>query len=133
MIRRDALEGEFEALLHGLTPAAQITNVLTAMMRTWWAHLSDNVKMQTTSLKAERTRIRTKIDLLMDRLVEANSEELMDVYETQIEKLRREELGLKEKIANSGTPKRSFDETLRTALAFLSNPQKLWASDRFED
>ena len=31
------------------------------------------------------------------------------------------------------TPLRSFDETLRTALDFLGEPHKLWASERIED
>ena len=30
-------------------------------------------------------------------------------------------------------PLKSFDETLRTALDFLGNPQKLWVSERLED
>ena len=40
---------------------------------------------------------------------------------------------ISEKIANCGRPLRSFDDTLRTALEFIGNPRKLWASEHFED
>ena len=44
-----------------------------------------------------------------------------------------QKLVLREKIANCGKPIASFDQTYRTAMGFLENPQKLWASDQLED
>ena len=38
-----------------------------------------------------------------------------------------------DRIANSGKPMRSFDETYRTAFDFLGNPIKLWHSPNIED
>ncbi len=40
---------------------------------------------------------------------------------------------MRERIASSGKPLRSFGETYRTAFGFLANPCKLWHSDRIED
>jgi|GEM_PF-3561578 len=33
---------------------------------------------------------------------------------------------------NCGRPLQSFDDTFRTAMTFLANPQNLWASERIE-
>lgn len=40
---------------------------------------------------------------------------------------------MSENIANCGKPVRGFDESFRTAMAFLANPWKLWASEALED
>ena len=39
---------------------------------------------------------------------------------------------IQEKAETCGRPLRSFDDSLRTALAYIGNPGKYWASERFE-
>jgi site-specific DNA recombinase len=46
---------------------------------------------------------------------------------------RLRKIVLAEKIASTGRPVRSFDETVRTAFDFLASPWKLWSSERLED
>ncbi len=58
---------------------------------------------------------------------------MITAYENRIERLEREKIEVTEKMANCGKPMRDFDSTLRTALGFLANPYKLWASGRLED
>ena len=57
---------------------------------------------------------------------------LISAFEQRVEHLENEKLLLMEKIAQTGKPKSSFDETVRTALAFLANPWNLWASGQLE-
>ncbi|MCK5659623.1 MAG: hypothetical protein KAH96_07085 [Alphaproteobacteria bacterium] len=47
--------------------------------------------------------------------------------------LEEQRITLKEKVSNCGRPLAPFDQTFRTAMEFLRNPQKLWASERMED
>lgn len=73
-----------------------------------------------------------QIGLLLDRIVEPKSQTVFEAMEQRIDLLSLEKLALAEKIANSGKPPRSFDDSLRTALTFLGNPWKLWASGRLD-
>jgi site-specific DNA recombinase len=70
--------------------------------------------------------------LLLDRIVDAKSQTVFEAMEQRIDLLSVEKLALAEKIAHSGSPQRSFDDSLRTALTFLANPWKLWASGRLD-
>ena len=69
----------------------------------------------------------------MERLVAADSHALITAYETKIRKLEERKLSLSERARACGRPLKSFDETLRTACAFLENPYKLWLSENIED
>ncbi len=44
-----------------------------------------------------------------------------------------EKLAQAERIAKCGRPVRDFEKSLATALRFLGDPPRLWASDHFED
>jgi site-specific DNA recombinase len=70
--------------------------------------------------------------MLLDRIVEAKTQLVAHALEERVEKLTKEKLALGENIASGGQPLRSFDQSLRTALTFLSNPWKLWSFDRIE-
>ncbi len=54
-------------------------------------------------------------------------------YEKRIKNLEEQKLILSEKSSKSSKRKPDFDKSVRTALEFLANPHKLWASDRLED
>ena len=58
---------------------------------------------------------------------------MIAAYETRIKSLEDRKIVLAEKIATTGRPVRSFDETLRTAFDFLASPWNLWSSERLED
>jgi site-specific DNA recombinase len=52
--------------------------------------------------------------------------------EKRIGALESEKLVIEEKLSSVGKPVRTFEEMFEHALAFLSNPLKLWLSDRIE-
>ena len=58
---------------------------------------------------------------------------VIGAYEDKVRTLESDKLLIKEKLASAGQPVSSFDNTLRTALAFFANPCKLWSSERLED
>ena len=51
----------------------------------------------------------------------------------RIRKFEGQNFATEEKIANCGRPLHSFDETIRTALDFLGNLNRLWASEHLEE
>lgn len=131
--RRADLEGAFDTLLGQLMPSRQAVKMVEAMLKTIWQHREASAKRESTSAKAEIKRIEREIDQTVDRLIEITNPRVTQRLEERITKLEHEKLIWAEKVETIATPKREFGETLRTALAFLANPQKLWASDDLAD
>lgn len=127
-IRRDQIEGDFAALLEGLTPAP----TLYALVRTLFKHGWDQRLAQAQSFAKSFTRevqtIEKQIEGLLDRIVEASNPSVIAAYETRIAKLEREKLLLEEKRASSATPRGTFEEMFELAMSFFANPSKLWHS-----
>ena len=83
--------------------------------------------------KAEIHKLERKIEQIVDRIIESDNAALVTAYENRRRKLEESKVSLSEKISNYGRPLQSFKETFRIAFDFLSNPQKLWLSELFED
>ncbi len=64
--------------------------------------------------------------------MDASSPALIVTYEKKIESLEQEKIILDEKITACGRALPSFNDNFRTAMQFLSNPHKLWASGNLE-
>jgi len=116
-----------------LEPSANCFLAAKAMFKKLWDHCLASGETQARTLKGELQKNEKLIDQLLTRIVETDVPSVIKVYEERIRKLEGEKALLAEKGANVGRPLRSFDETLRTALDFLSSPWNLWASPRFED
>ncbi len=132
-IRKDLIENDFETLLTELRPSPQLFFMAYEMLGDLWQHRQANAATQNKVAKSDLVKLQRKTDQLMDRLVQTDSHALITAYENQIRKLEEDKTALSEKIKNCGRPLTRFKDTYRTAFAFLSNPQKLWASDRIED
>lgn len=103
------------------------------MLRDFWQHLQENAQEQIKTAKAEIIKLERKSEQLIDRIVQTDNFAIVSAYEVQIRKLEENKVSLTEKISNFGSPVDSFDDTYRTAMQFLKNPCKLWASERIED
>ncbi len=132
-IRRETIEGEFETLLRGLVPTKGLFELATQMFETLWNRRADHAQARAKSLKRRVGDIERQVEHLLDRIVDASTPSVVRAYEARIQKLEEEKLVVAEAIAQQVEPARSFGETLRTALAFLANPWRLWASERLED
>lgn len=132
-IRRGDIEGEFEALLHTLTPSEELHIVAGKMFRAIWDHWKGLQQGQHEALKQQAATATGKIDQLLDRIVDTDSPTVVKAYEKKIAQLEVQQVITAEKIANSGNSARPFEETYTTALEFLAKPHKLWASERYED
>lgn len=132
-IPRSRLEGEFESLLCRLQPSPTLFDITKAMFRTAWdARLAQAETLKAT-LQRDIIKVEKQIEQLVDRIVESESATAVAAYVRRIANLEKEKLLAREKLAKGVEPKRSFEDLFELAMAFLSNPWNLWASERLED
>ncbi len=132
-VRREVLEGQFEALLRKLQPSENLFRIARTMFEDIWNQRLSAGQARSQSLKIELSKIERKVEQFLDRIADAEVPSVITAYESRIRKLEEQRIDLSEKVAKCGRPIRGFDETLRTALDFLGNPYKLWGSDQIED
>ncbi len=132
-IRREKLEGEFEQLLRQLKPSEALFDVATAMFEELWDHRLVHADQRRRDLQSQLGKLDQQIEQLLDRIVDANSGSVVSAYESRIQRLEERKFVINDTIARTGQPVRTFEDTLRTALVFLSNPWKLWVSECPED
>ncbi len=102
------------------------------MFRDLWDAQAAKAAERKKLAQSEIGEIDRKVAVLVDRVVESDSRSVISALETRIDELERRKLILTENLSCSGTPQRSYDESFRTAMAFLASPWNLWKSDRLE-
>lgn len=127
-IRRDQLEGDFEALLQDIQPSEGLFGLVRAMFKDAWGQRTEQAQMRAHDARLQVTKIDKQIDGLLDRIVESGNDKVVKAYEARIAKLEREKIRLVESIENMGKPKHTFEELFELALSFLANPWKIWVS-----
>lgn len=115
-----------------MTPSEALFKVATHMLADLWAHQAAQAKVQKAEAAAQLAKTERQIAQLVDRIVETDIASVVAAYEARIRTLTSETLALKEKLASSIKPTRTFEQVVRTALSFLANPLKLWTSEQFE-
>jgi site-specific DNA recombinase len=132
-IARKSVEQEFETLLQSLTPSPDLFELASHMFRDLWEQRIAASSVQKKVMAAELSQIDRKIEQLLDRIVDAESATVIKAYESRVQEFEQQKLLLAEKIGQCGKPLKDYDETFRTALDFLGNPQKLWDSGHIDD
>jgi site-specific DNA recombinase len=132
-IRRDVLEGDFEALLKTLTPSPALYALASALFRDLWDARMASSAQSAKHLRQEEARITRQIEHLIERILKADTSSLVSAYEAKVRSLEEERADIAHQIANCGRTTTDFDTTHRTAMGFLENPYKLWTSEKFED
>lgn len=127
-IRREKLEGEFETILNHLRPSEPVMATLHGMVRETCAARSRAVDEQIHALKTDLSAVQRKSAQVMERLLSADNPDLIAAYEEQVRTLHARKVDLLEKLGNPPRPLADFEQTYRTALAFVANPRKLWDS-----
>ncbi|MEL6486419.1 MAG: recombinase family protein [Pseudomonadota bacterium] len=129
-IPRDALEGEFAALLKSLRPAAPLIAMAREMFFDAWDQRSKQAGDVLKSLKGDLRQIERQIDKLLDRIAESASPRAAQAYERKLDALEGERLSAEDKIERftleSGSSGVQARKKLELALTFLANPWKIW-------
>jgi site-specific DNA recombinase len=116
-----------------MQPSATLFKAARAMFKDIWDHRLATGAERTKALKAELGKVSQQVEQFLDRIADVTVPSVIAAYEMRIKALEERQIFLAEKIASTGRPVRSFDETLRTAFDFLASPCQLWASERLED
>lgn len=132
-VRRDVMEGQFEALLHELRPTPELFAITVDMFRELWDARIASAETSAPHLRAEVVRIERQVEQLIDRIVASDVSSIASAFENRVRSLEVEKAQLAERIAQCGRPIADFDTAARTAIGFLENPYKLWASERLAD
>lgn len=131
-IRRDQIEGEFEALLGQLTPSPKLIEIAKAMFADAWGQRAERVAAMAKAVEREIVQLDRQIGTMLDRIVEASSATVIGAFEKRIGELESSKLVLREKQARQNEKKGTFDEMFELAFDFLANPSRLWVSGRLE-
>lgn len=128
-MKRDVVENSFEQLLKEITPSPEIAALFEqVVLEARDIHFGSYDDIL-ANLKAERKQTQQKVDQFLDRIAALDiSPTLLTAYERQIKQLEEQRIMLDEKIKNCGRVDESFDQINRTALDFVANPHKYWAS-----
>ena len=132
-IRRAKIEGEFEALLTSIGPTEQVFGIVKKLFKELWQRRIDHAENHAKAATKELAKIDKQVAQLLDRIMDASVSSVIAAYEERIRKLEEDRLILQDRLAENTRPKSGFDETVRTAMAFLANPWILWRSERLED
>ncbi|GAB5449606.1 MAG: hypothetical protein Gyms2KO_44790 [Gymnodinialimonas sp.] len=131
-IRRDKLEGEVGDIIKTLQPTQPLMALATAMFRSVWDARVEQAKSKKKAAAAELKRLDQRIKALMDRILSAQSESVIPLYEGEIVALERGKAVLVEQMEKTEEPAGNFEEKLEPVLTFLANPFKLWESGHIE-
>ena len=132
-IPRHQIEGEFETMLKAMRPTRTLFEIATDMFRIACDDQVASTKTQIKALEAELKKIEGSIVQFLDRVITADSHTLANAYENRIRSLEERKAEVRDQITKQGRPRQDFEAAYRTAMNFLANPWKLWASDRYED
>lgn len=126
-VRREELEGRFEELVRSLEPSEPLFILASDMFKDAWDQGAAHTQTRLRALRAERDRINTSIDKMLDAVTQVSSPAVIASFERKIGEMENQRLVVEERMAVSENPRASFDESVRTALAFLRTPWKLWS------
>ncbi len=132
-IRKEVIEGEFEEVLKQLTPSEQLFALAFDTFKDSWDDKLKSKNQDKSEIKRQIAEFDTKATQLIDRLVDADSTALIKAYEGRLQDMERQKAIWQEKFTQTDGPTAPFNKIYRTAFEFLSNPWKLWGSERLED
>ncbi len=128
-VSKNRVEGDFEKLLLNLRPSKQLFGLVLELFREAWEQRIQAGSRNAMAFEAELKQVDRKINNLLDRVVEADSQSLVVRYENRIRELEDSKIVMEEKAAQCGRIIGDFEEGFRTTFEFLGNPHKLWASE----
>lgn len=132
-IPKDQLEGDFEELLNSLQPAPTLIKLAEQMFHDLWDNQANKASAKKVEIKQQIAALDRETAQLLKRLVESDVSAVIKTYENRIAEIENQKNLLAEKLGKRDVPVASFDETFRTAIAFLANPCFLWKSDKLEE
>ena len=82
-----------------MTPAKQLITVADKMFKKQWEHRRQNQESRTETLVTQQRHIERKINQLLDKVTEVESDTVLARFEQRIKSLEDEKIVVEEKIA----------------------------------
>ncbi len=117
--------------MKALTPAERFFELAKAMLRDAWDNRFVISQSEKAALKLQLDDLNRQIESLLDRVVEANNSAVVSAYENKIDKLERDKIVLRERIAEAVPDKGRFEDCMELAMRFLSSPWKIYKNGDF--
>ena len=127
-VKRDVVENEFAELLKAITPAKSALDAAAKMFDDIWKARSQHRRNYAQKIKNTLKDLDRTMDSVVDIMVNTSSPRARQGYENKLESLEQEKLVLEEKIRHFMAEQADQTQSVRTALEFLENPHKLWAT-----
>jgi len=96
-IRRDKIEGEFEALLSKATPSESLFEVARMMFKDFWDHRLTQAENQSKAMAAQILKIDNQVSQFLERILDAPVPSVVHACEERIHKLELDKRVLKKK------------------------------------
>ncbi|RWK29822.1 recombinase family protein, partial [Mesorhizobium sp.] len=132
-LSKQAVETRFDDLLRSLEPTSDLIELAETTFRDIWQQRAASSKERKAALQRVLGNIERSINQIIDRIAATSDQGLIAVYEKRLSELQRDKVAQAEKAETAANSLPDFDDTLRTALQFLSSPWKLWDTGRLED
>jgi len=128
-IARDTIEGDVGDIIKSLQPTQNLIALTKIMFRKAWDMRYAQIGSAKETLKKHIVQVDRQIEKLMDRLMSAESDNIIRRYEEKIDGFERDKTRYQQQIAKIQDEKRpTYEEQLEPALKFITNPWKLWVS-----
>lgn len=127
-IPRSKIEGGLAEILRNLQPTRELFALAKTMFTDAWEMRFAEAHRDKDEVANQLRGVETKIQTLVERIIEAENATVIKAYEDKITKLEREKLLLAERVSRIVPPKRKLEEFIEPALAFLANPWNIYDS-----
>lgn len=117
-IARDAVESGFAEILKSIQPTKQLFALAKAMFIDAWNMRLSEAQRDKDEVTRQLRDVEKQIEMLLERIIEAEHASVIKVYESKIAKLEREKLLLAEKVDRIVPPKGRLEEFIEPALIF---------------
>ncbi|TDF42444.1 recombinase [Alteromonadaceae bacterium M269] len=131
-IRRDVMHEQFGELLEGMVAPKPVIKTADTMFRLHWDDIDNRKAQDRLNAESELLDLEIEKERIIDKIINVNNLEVTRTLEDRLQKMELDKLALQEKISKCGTQTGNYDKSFRTAMSFLENPHKLWASEQYE-
>src|SRR3546814_15938155 len=95
-VKRDTVEGAFEAMLTKLTPSPELLSLFSKIFRKRWNEAEAKAHEGRAAIKREMATIEKQIGQILAKIVKLEGCLVIDRFESEVYKLEMEKLGLEE-------------------------------------
>ena len=131
-IRRDDMETKFGELIKGFAIARPILKTANTMFKEHWNDIDRRKEEEFQSIEERLHELDIEAERLIDKIVSSKIASVTEALENRMQKVELEKMALQEKISHCELKSADYDESFRTALEFMADPHRLWASERYE-